>query len=148
MEHGCCMIMTRSLGEVFYWVLETSFPEGGSLSLSLSLSPTLFVWLVCLTIWLSMDSMIWSCDAVYVGETRRWLVRVSSALTYYAQARRDFLTRRPGSGPAGWGSRRRLFVQTAHRAMRRRRGERWGGHRGWQYVVGSRANGRVEGGRT
>ena len=35
-EHGCCMIMTRSLGEVFYWVLETSFPEGGSLSLSLS----------------------------------------------------------------------------------------------------------------
>ena len=37
-EHGCCMIMTRSLGEVFHWVLETSFPEGGSLSLSLSLS--------------------------------------------------------------------------------------------------------------
>ena len=33
-EHGCCMIMTRSMGEVFYWVLETSFPEGGSLSLS------------------------------------------------------------------------------------------------------------------
>ena len=38
-QHDCCMIMTRSTGFFFAgWELETSFPEGGSLSLSLSLS--------------------------------------------------------------------------------------------------------------
>ena len=38
MEHGVGMIMTRRNGGLFDWVLENSFPEGGSLSLSFSLS--------------------------------------------------------------------------------------------------------------
>ena len=53
MEHGCCMIMTRSVGEIFYWVLETSFPEGGSLSLSLSLSLSHVICVFCM-----LDDMV------------------------------------------------------------------------------------------
>ena len=85
-------------------------------------------------------------DAVHIGEERGSLREYSLHMRITLKLRTPSRSDRTAI-PAGWGARRRLFVQTAHRAMCRRRGGRWGGHRRWQEVVSSRAEGGAGGTR-